>query len=715
MSTPLYEISTANTEDLPLQKRSLQKLIESDNVAEDMGEDELRATAQLILDELEIDEGSPERQEKIAKWQEGERIAKQQKTRSGEMWSDVQYPLLIDACIKFNAHAMPVLLGNGGKLVKYKLIGREKKEIQQPQAPQSVGPTNPMNLFQVAGFNQPPQRDKNQIASDATQLMNWQFTSQMIEWIEETDALLMRLPGYGEMYRKLWYSKLRGRPCSKLLTPLTFVVPAGVSCLEYSPRLSEYLWLTPNEIKSYVRAGLFREFDYAVNHGASNDTEEPQEFVIQHRYIDLDEDGYKEPYKCVVHKESSTCCHISANFGLQDVYIGKKNRVAYITKREEYVKYVFIPSLDEKDLSTGYYDLLVPINRAVNKSVNNLIDAGTLANSNSGFIGKDLKIGRGDHQMKVGFFNAVNARGEDIRKGLVQMQYPGPNVVLFQLAQFLLAGGKELANTQNIAENAQQSRMPATTTLALIEQGAKVANAIYKRIYRSFTKEMKLLKRLNAEELEDDQYIKIIDAQVSAEDFKDPSMDFEPTADPDEITDLQRMAKAEFLMSMIANPVLNPRAVTQRILEAANIKNAEELIAAPQPPPPDPKLQVEVLKLDLEKNKLALQAAEMQIKNQEMQSKILKNRTAAIKDLADAEAAEAGQQLQQYDQHLRVVEMKHNAQEQMADRAQREQELALQQRQQHIDATQRQQELDAAAEAATATPGQSATGGGMVE
>jgi hypothetical protein len=41
---------------------------------------------------------------------------------------------------------------------------------------------------------------------------------------------------------------------------------------------------------------------YGEAEGAQGDRDKPHEFLEQHRYWDLDEDGYPEPYIVTVHK-----------------------------------------------------------------------------------------------------------------------------------------------------------------------------------------------------------------------------------------------------------------------------------------------------------------------------------------------------------------------------------------------------------------------------
>jgi chaperonin GroES len=76
------------------------------------------------------------------------------------------------------------------------------------------------------------------------------------------------------------------------------------------------------------------------------------------------------------------------------------------------------------------------------------------------------------------------------------MDFKGPSPVLFELLGFLVEAGKEIAAVKDVLTGDQKaSNVPATTTLALIEQGLKVFTAIYKRVHRALKSELNKLYR----------------------------------------------------------------------------------------------------------------------------------------------------------------------------------------------------------------------------
>src|SRR6185312_6036672 len=114
---------------------------------------------------------------------------------------------------------------------------------------------------------------------------------------------------------------------------------------------------------------------------------------------------------------------------------------------------------------------------------------------------------------------------------------------------------------------------PATTVLALIEQGLKTFTAIYKRIHRSLKQEYAKLYRLNRVYMPVEG-VKFRRADqmfhVTQKDYAD-DMAVEPLSDPAMVSDMQRLARAQFLAGFANDQYCDGRAIRKRIFDAANI------------------------------------------------------------------------------------------------------------------------------------------------
>jgi hypothetical protein len=84
------------------------------------------------------------------------------------------------------------------------------------------------------------------------------------------------------------------------------------------------------------------------------------------------------------------------------------------------------------------------LNESINTILNQLIDAGSLANMQSGFIDSRLKIEGGSTEMAGGEWRrAKGISGEAIKNGFFPLNYKEPSSVLLQLLELLIAAGKE--------------------------------------------------------------------------------------------------------------------------------------------------------------------------------------------------------------------------------------------------------------------------------
>lgn len=609
---------TQPTEDKKADRKKLEKYSKVGyNVAEDLDDYNLGHIGDEVLRGFEIDDNS--RSEKKDKWVQGQKLAQltiEAKNTPFENASNVKYPLIITAAIQFNARSYPAIIRDG-QVVKNKIHGED------------------------------PENQKQQQGDNAVKYMNWQLTEEMVEWDFDTDRLLLMLPLYGTMFRKTWFSSSKQRPCSRVLTPENLVVNTGIQDLETAPRISEMFCLYPNQVEEHIRAGIFIPFEYREN---GEDTEAEIEFIEQHCNWDLDGDGYKEPYIVTVHKSTGSVARIVANFKLEDVEVNQKGQVSRIKKREYYTSYIFIPATDGSFYGIGFFDILYPINEVINTTLNQLLDAGKLANSNSGFIAKNLRIGKGPVRMKLGQLNPVNATGNDIRNGLVFVDFPGPSTVLFQLLGLIVEAGKEVANLKDVLTgDANSATMPVGTTLALIEQGMQVFSVIYTRVHRGIGRELKILKEINAEYLDPQQYVRVMDIQVSPDDFKDPELNFSPVSDPRMVTDMQRMGRAQFLMQFAGDPFFDPIEIRMRLLEAANIDSPEKLVIEPQQQQgPSMEEQLAMLQAQNEQTRLKIELRKLELEERKVQNDTIAKRAKAVSDLASAEAQEAGMQIDSY-------------------------------------------------------------------
>jgi chaperonin GroES len=280
--------------------------------------------------------------------------------------------------------------------------------------------------------------------------------------------------------------------------------------------------------------------------------------------------------------------------------------------------------------------LLGPIGESINTAFNQIFDAATRQNTGGGFIGKGLRLKAGQIRFKPGEYQFVDASGGAIRDSIVTVDAPQPSAVLFQLIGLLIEAARDISATKDILTGEQnQSNVPATTTLALIEQGMKVFTAIFKRIHRSLKHELKKLFVLNGRYLQPEEYFQILDRQekVYLADYNEKDTDITPISDPTIVTEAQQMGRAQALLPFAQDPMFDGLEIKKRYLKAIGVEDVDSLLAKEQGGPPP-----EVMKL----------MAEIKNANKLAQAKAVQMYADSILKIANAEAAEKGTQLQAY-------------------------------------------------------------------
>jgi len=668
-------------------KLKLETIIENTkNLAEILDENTLISIGNDVVEGYETDKASREPWEKDLKtWTELALQISGNKTYPWPNAANIKYPLLATAAMQFAARAYPTLVPSDGKIVKCRVIG-----------------------FDHDG-------EKTKRAERISKHMSYQVLEEMEDWEEDMDKLLICLPIAGTCFKKTYWNPNKQRNCSILVLPKTLVVNYFCRRLEEAERITEVLTQTKRKVKELQNQGLYldiklsdpsvgtedptKSINEAFQNTTSEDNTTPYIVLEQHTYLDLDQDGYSEPYIVTVELDSHKVLRIIPRFNGDSVLVDEKNKVISIEATQYYTKYSFIPNPDGGFYDLGFGRLLGPLNNSANTIINQLVDAGSLSNLQSGFIGKGLRIKMGETKFVPGEWKAVNATGDDIKKQIFALPVREPSDVLFKLLDLLLKSGKELASVAEIFVGKMPGQnTPATTTMATIEQGMKVFTSVYKRVYRSLASEFKKIYKLNREYMNNEEYISVLDEPVQQEDYKGPENDIYPGADPTAVSSQEKQAKIQAVMQLLQLGTIDPMAVTMLYLEAHEIPNPEKLMKQPQPQP-DPKMEAIKAKaqVDQQKAQIDMQVAQhkMQLeqatKEQELQMKAAQVQqeleAKKMQAILDAQLAQATQSSKiQMDQQAAQAKMGQQAQQSklnMVTQAMSHQQTMQQQAEQH--------------------------------
>ncbi len=698
-----YEYEKSLRDDDVSEDIDINELINSPNIAEILDEDALTKLALDVIQTYEMDKNSRSHREKSM--DEAMNMAlqiQQEKTFPWPGASSVTYPLITESAITFAARAYPAIV-RSEKIARGKVIGSDKgmpQPVIDPMTGQAaIDPNTGQPAIQMVGAG-----EKKKRATRVADYMNYQLMEEIEGWEEDTDKLLTALPITGNMFRKIYHNAELERPECCLVYPRHLIVNYKAKNLQRAPRITEEVELYPHEIIERIRSGTYVDFEFDAANTQDSDLSDrdrsaelqsdwnnPHLFLQQYRKIDLDGDGYPEPYIVTVHKDKAKVVRIKANYHEDGIKKNKKGEIAKIKCEEYYIKYGFIPSPDGAFYDLGWGELLLSLNKTINATLNRLMDAGILANTSQGFLGRGVKVKGGESRFKPGEFKTVDTRGIPLKDSFVQIQHPEPSMVMFQLLGLLIESAKSLGSLKDVMAGEQVANQSGITALTLLEQGLTGFKSIYKRVYRSIKQELKLLYRVNSLYMDEEHYFTVMDEEqaVAKKDFDGKTVDVAPAADPTIVTDMQRMAKAQFLNDYREDPYFDGVKLREKIFDYMG-EDSEGLIVRPPPPPEDPNVafvKVEQMKVENQRLKhrsdeaiavmqneskqkdLKIKELMAQVKIAEAQGKLVKANhemgiaelekqklaaeidnidSSTVKNLADAEAVEAGQQLDSY-------------------------------------------------------------------
>lgn len=608
----------------------LRQFIDCDNIAELLPEDQLNIIAQDVVREAEEDDAT--RSEWFDKYNKALDIAKQivdEKTYPFPKAANIKLPIIGMACIQFNARLYPELIQDN-KTVYVSVMGDK------------------------------PSTDQEDAAQRISDYMSVQTLRIVENWRADTDKLLMCLPLVGTIFRKWIYDPIERKPKAFLCLPTEIIVNNNVTTLEDAPRVTHVLRLSKNEIIENIRAEFYVDIsecmlddEYSATDTMEIDSEKTLPSNIQDdgdyhvlfeqiRWIDLDEDGYKEPYIVTVHRTKKKLLRIQANY-TEDNFVYYKNKLVKIMAEQIYTAHIFLPSFDGTFLGLGFGHLLTHLNTVANTITNNLIDAATLSNLHPAFIDNEFRVPKGEMAFTPGELKKVDVpMGKSLMDGIVPLPISEPSPVLFQLLQMLVDFSKQVANISDVLMGQTPgANTPATTVVTMVEQGTKVYSSILTRLYESFRKEYEILFAINrkcfseyADKKKSATRLQKIGrylrnkigvnsdepSVITMSDFERDDLDILPIANPAMGTDAVRLAKIHALMQVMQNPMINQHEVLKRYLEALKITEINKILVPEeqlqQPSPQDMLVQAELAQKQAQVELTNVQKANILMQNE---------------------------------------------------------------------------------------------------
>ena len=622
--------------------RQLLSYIDNPNIAEDISEDRLKKIGEKVCEDYGKDRDS------MSDWSKavdrGMRIAKPADAPKSFPWdgaSNYKSSLIYEAVISFGDRVASEILSEKA-LVKGCLTGVESEEKN-------------MRMTRVAKF------------------MNWQFNYEMKEWRDEQEQALYALAACGAFFKKTFFDPTEGKNVSYPIFYPNFAVNQNEKSMSAMTRFTECKNYTDNEIEERIRAGIWIDQDYKQN-DEDKDNEDGDEsgkqeitdnFIEQCTAIDLDDDGYAEPYIVTVHKQSGMVARIVARFDkssilvkVQDGVVAPLNQIEPQIKQQVaqeklqevlqmqpedaeamtedklmsevddamyskmqivkikptglITKYGFVVAPDGTFLNWGYCHLLASQSELINTTTNQLIDAGSLANLPSGYKSKEFRQNKTPMRMKPGEITQVDVSADVLKNGLLFNQFREPSAGLMQLNEMTKAEARNMTAIVNL-EGTIAPNAPAATTLGILQEKMMPTTTLIGRVLRSMSEEFSKMFDLNAKYTDPQLYQQVLDdAQADyQQDFTRQGYDIEPTADASKSSQMQQMQTATVLLELLPifdAPTPAKIAIAERVLNT--IGETELLPKLLQQPQQDPQMMA------MEQERLQVEQMNMQIQQQ---------------------------------------------------------------------------------------------------
>ena len=639
---------------------NLDDVVQSPNIVEMLDEADLNTISYNVYTGFQADLLSRSAWEK--RTEDAMKLALQVSEAKSFPWpgaSNVKFPLITIAALQFHARSYPVLI-NGETPVQCRVIGDDTTGAKEARAHR------------------------------VSQFMSYQILEEDTNWESEMDRVLISQPIVGCAFKKSYFDPILKHNVSENILAKDFVVNYWTKHLDTSPRITQIQYLSKNDIYERVARGLWSEMTevrpadvpqsnmtLAQNKAQgmtapdSIDDSTPYEILEQHTFIDLDGDGYAEPYIIWMRRDTKQILRIVARYFTKSIEKDDKGNVLSITAESYFTKFPFIPSPDGGFYDLGFGSLLGPLNQSIDTLLNQLIDTGTMANTAGGFLSRGIKLRGGNYNFAPLEWKHVDTTGDDLRKGIMPLPVREPSQVLFTLLSMLINYGERIGGSVDILSGQNPGQNTAAeTTRTMAEQGMKIFSGIFKRTYRSLKDEFRKLYRLNQLYLQGIEDYNSDTGQnfIDADDFAGPVSDVRPSADPNIVSDTQRIQQAQAMLQLASTtPGMNMYEVQKNYLKAMKVNNIEQLLPDPRgpnaiKPGPSEKIQIEQMRSQIKQMDMELQTKLAAIKLAQtaelQQAKIHKLEADAILAIEQAGGIQTGHDIAMLDAQIGAARAK---------------------------------------------------------
>lgn len=448
----------------------------------------------------------------------------------------VQHPVLAEACVQFQAHAIEEFFPATGP-VKGENAGEATEEM----------------LAQI---------------DRAEDWMNFYLTVEDPDYYGDTDQMLFYLPIAGSVFRKVWMDPRDGLPHARYVKAEDFIAPYFARDLKNCPRYAHRYTMTGAEIRRAMARGEFIQVDLpepptysdegegrSIEDRADRRTrvlhqddelyemlEYHVEFALPEGVDEYDDGMLDLSYIITVDATTQEVLAIRRNWREND---------PTAQKRIWFAHYKFLPGLGF--YGWGFLHVIGQLCEAISGGVRAQLDSALMATVQGGFRAKDGAKKGGSLSIKPGVYQDIDATIDELAKTFYTPPFKEPSPALTQMIGALIQDARKFASITEVLTGGADNKGPVGTTIALIEQSMKLFTAIHKRIFAAAREEFRMLAELFYDFAPYDEYPYHLEGEAKyalRSDF-DERVDFIPVADPNIISSVQRIAMAQAVLELI--------------------------------------------------------------------------------------------------------------------------------------------------------------------
>lgn len=405
-----------------------------------------------------------------------------------------------------------------------------------------------------------------------------QVRSQDPNWVLETDPLVVHMAVTGLSWRKRAFDEFEKDFHSYFCTCSEIIINKNIRSIERAPRITHQFARYPYEIDRSIKRKHWVDYDPVYD---DNDPQAPKQFYECDLWIDLDGDGFDEPWTITISRDDiAEVVRITPRWSRKTIVEDDEN--LFFKPIRRFYPYRFLPDPKGGFLPMGFGKLLARIESSTDNLLASITDTAKSEGENGGVLGGGGSgLPASEVELKNNRITTIPTDGRSISDMFTP--FPMKTVSSGSVAIFekLVTLGDRIAGTLNLLENAPAS-MSATLAKGLIDNGTQVQSAVHRRLVSSMTQEFHMFIAMA------DAY-DVLPPEVSASGASDVAV----TADPQMATEMQRGAMGNVYLEMTANPVFNVHEAALRFCQVMRLPNPEKLVSQPQPAQATPKEKID--------------------------------------------------------------------------------------------------------------------------